>query len=161
MKRTLALFLVLFSLVVATSAGAKTPYLPASELSAEVQRDFEKILDLWRDGKYADLYERTIAGGRESKEHFAKKLADAPHKPVCCWEKMQEVKVTVKDDATAQVRAKLGFEGGGDTVFVTRTFKLHKEDGVWQLSRTDIFSLANGEKKKKGKHEKKSGKSYY
>lgn len=156
MRRTLALFLVLFSLFVATSAGAKTPYLPASELSAEVQRDFEKILDLWRDGNYGDLYERTFTGGGESKERFAKKLAAAPRRPVCCWEKLQEVKITIKDDASALVRAKLGFEGEGDTVFVTRTFKLRKEDGVWQLSQTDIFSLANGGKKKKGTHGKAS-----
>ena len=160
MKRAPALFLVLFTLFVATSAGAKTPYLSADELQSEVQRDFEKILDLWRDGRYADLYARTVAGGRESKERFAKKLADAPRKPVCCWEKMQEVKITVKDDATALVRAKLGFEGGGETEFVTRTFKLRKEEGVWQLSQADIFSLASAAKKKV-KHRKKAKKSDY
>ena len=114
----------------------------------EVLRDFEQILDLWRDGRYSDLYERTT-GGKEGKERFAKKLASAPRKPACCWEKMQEVRVSLKSDRAATVRAKLGFEGSvSGTEFVTKGIKLKREDNVWVISQADLFSLAELSKKK-------------
>jgi hypothetical protein len=146
MKRAVILILLLV-FCSGTLAWGKTPYKPLDELQGEVQADFEKLLDLWRDGRYVDLYERTDAG-REGKERFAKRLADAPRRPACCWEKLQEVKVTVKSGTTAQLKAKVGFEGGGNTEFVTRTFKLSKEEGVWRLPLTDLYSLANATKKK-------------
>ena len=114
----------------------------------EVVRDFEKILDLWRDGRYAELYERT-SGGKGGKEVFAKRLAAAPRKPACCWEKMQEVKVSLKSDRAATVRARLGFEGNvSGTDFVTRGIKLKREENSWVISQTELFALANLSKKK-------------
>ena len=143
----LALLLIAISALPAQArreVAAQTP--SAGEL--EVLRDFEKILDLWRDGRYADLYERTT-GGKEGKERFAKRLASATRKPACCWEKMQEVRVSLKSDRAATVRARLGFEGNvSGTDFVTKGIKLKREDNVWVISQTDLFSLANLAKKK-------------
>ena len=114
----------------------------------EVLRDFEKILDLWRDARYAELYERT-SGGKEGKERFAKRLALAPHKPACCWEKMQEARVSLKNDRAATVRAKLGFEGNvSGTEFVTKGIKLTRVENFWVISQSDLFALANLSKKK-------------
>jgi hypothetical protein len=114
----------------------------------EVLRDFEQILDLWRDGRYSELYERTT-GGKEGKERFAKKLASAPLKPACCWQKMQEVRVSLKSDRAATVHARLGFDGNvSGTEFVTKGVKLKREDNVWMISQSDIFSLAKLSKKR-------------
>jgi hypothetical protein len=114
----------------------------------EVLRDFEQILDLWRDGRYADLYERT-SGGKEGMERFAKKLASAPRKPACCWEKMQEARVSLKNDRAATVRARLGFEGSvPGTEFVTKGIKLKRENSFWVISQADLYSLADLSKKR-------------
>jgi hypothetical protein len=146
----LAVLLIILSAIPAQArrraASGQTPDTTSSE--QDVLRDFEKILDLWRDGRYGDLFERT-AGGKESKEQFAKRLTSAPRRPACCWEKMQEARVSLKSDRAATVRARLGFEGGvSGTEFVTKGIKLKKEDGLWIISQTDLFSLANLSKKR-------------
>ena len=69
------------------------------------------------------------------------------------------MRISVRNDSSATVRAKLGFEREAeDTDFITRSFKLQKEDGVWRISQSDIFSLA-GIGTKKGHHKKKAKKN--
>ncbi|KAF0221394.1 MAG: hypothetical protein FD174_532 [Geobacteraceae bacterium] len=153
--RKLALLLALIvSFCAVYPAQGKSPYMPEDELKAEARQGLEEILDLWREGKYADLYERT-SGGKQTKESFVAKLSDAVCKPACCWEKMQDVKVGIKGDSSAEIRAKLGFEGGKGTEFKTRSFRLVKEDGVWRIGQSDILSLAGSAKKKGGSKKKK------
>lgn len=109
----------------------------------EVLRDFEAILDLWRDGRYDELYRRT-SGGKDGKEKFANRLASAPRKPACCWEKIQEPKVSIKSRNSAVVQARLGFEGSvPGTEFVTRGIHLKKEAAGWSISQSDLYSLAD------------------
>ena len=127
----------------------KSPYLSDVALQAEARQGFEQILDLWRDGKFGELYERTISSGKETKERFVARLAGATLKPACCWEKMQDVRVSAKKENAVMVRAKVGLEGGGGTEYKTRSFKLVKEDGVWKISQSDILALSGGSKKKK------------
>jgi len=144
MRRFLSFILVL-SLLVAAPAVAEN----RGAAEAEVLHDFEQILDLWRDGKYAELFEHTTVGGKQSKESFVKALASAPRHPACCWEKMQDVRITVKSGRAAVVRAKLGFEGAVPGVeYVTKGVKLKREDGVWVISQADLFSLASLTKKR-------------
>jgi hypothetical protein len=158
MHKVLLLLTLMLSLVSASPAWSKTPYMSTEELQGEVQRGFEEILDLWHAGRFEELYERTIAGGKGSKEQFSRKLAAAGRRPSCCWEKLQDVRISVRNDSSATVRAKLGFEGEVGTEFVTRSFRLQKEDGVWRISQSDIFSLA-GTGTKKGHHKKKAKKN--
>jgi len=127
----------------------KSPYLSDVALQAEARQGFEQILDLWRDGKFGELYERTISSGKETKEHFVARLAGAPLKPACCWEKMQDVRVSARKENAVTLRAKVGLEGGGGTEYKTRSFKLVKEDGVWKISQSDLLSLSGASKKKK------------
>jgi len=127
----------------------KSPYLSDEALQAGARQGFEQILDLWRDGKFGELYERTISSGKETKERFVARLAGATLKPACCWEKMQDVRVSAKKENAVSVRAKVGLEGGGGTEYKTRSFKLVKEDGVWKISQSDLLSLSGASKKKK------------
>ena len=155
MRRTsrlalLPLLLILFSITCAhakSRVAASPPAKTATE--QEVLRDFERILDLWRDGNYDLLFERT-GDVREGKESFARKLASAPRRPACCWEKMQQATVSLTGERAALVRARLGFEGNvSGTEFVTRGIKLKKEQGVWTMSQSELFSLAEVSKKRK------------
>ena len=143
----LVLLLVILSFLPAQARNRVAPQsLSGSE--QEVLRDFERILDLWRDGRYAELFERT-SGGKESAEQFAKRLASAPRKPACCWEKLQNAQVSLKGERSAAVRARLGFEGNvSGTEFVTKSIKLKKEDGLWIVAQSDLYALANLAKKK-------------
>ena len=141
---TMALVAGLFSPV-----QAKTAYQPDEGVQAEARQGFEQILDLWRDGKYRDLYDRTTRSGKETRERFIARLADAPLKPACCWEKMQEVSIAVKKENAVSVRARIGLEGAVEKEYKTRSFKLVKEDGVWKISQADIQSLSGASKKKK------------
>lgn len=147
MPRMLLLLLPLFTLFTLTTIPAQArrqaQVRPSQVDEQEVLRDLEKILDLWRDGRYAELYERT-AGGREGKERFAKKLASAPRRPACCWEKLQEARVTLKGDRAATVHAKLGFEGAvAGTEYLTKSIKLKREESAWVISQADLLSLAD------------------
>ena len=151
MHRALLIALMLILVSIPPAQARRNTSAPAANLSGaqqEVLRDFEHILDLWREGKYTDLFERT-SGGKESAEQFANRLASAPRKPACCWEKMQGVQVSLQSERSATVRARLGFEGSvSGTEFVTKGIKLKKEDGLWIIAQSDLFSLANLAKKK-------------
>ena len=144
MRRTILLPLLLILLTL-------TPTDSRAQRDSEqkVLMEFEHILDLWREGKYAELYERTITSGKTSREQFIRRLSAAPRRPACCWEKMQEARVSFKGETSAVVRARLGFEGDvSGTEYVTKGIKLKKEDGVWMISKSDLFSLAKVSKKK-------------
>src|SRR5512137_2873804 len=145
---TMAITVALLASLVSSLQG-KDIYLPDAEMQGEVRKGFEHILDLWRDGKYEELFERTTGSGKVSRERFAARLADAHLKPACCWEKMQDVTVSAKHADAVTVRARIGLEGGMATEYKTRSFKLVKEGGVWKVSRSDILALSGDTKKKK------------
>lgn len=145
---TMALTVALLAALVSSLHG-KSLNLPGPELQGEARKGFEQILDLWRDGKYGELYDRTTGSGKESRERFAVRLADAPLKPACCWEKMQDVTVSAKHVDVVTIRARIGLEGGMGSEYKTRSFKLVREEGVWKVSRADILALSGDAKKKK------------
>lgn len=115
----------------------------------EAVRGFEEMLDLWRDGRFEELYNRTLISGKETKESFVSRMSSARLKPSCCWEKMQDVGVSVRNGSSVVIRAKLGLDAPGEMEYKTKSFKLHKEDGVWRIAASELLSLA--EAKKKGK----------
>ena len=64
-------------------------------------------------------------------------------KPACCWEKLQDVSTTFISQTRVDLSAKLGIEVEGvGTRFVTRTFSLVKDGGVWKIPEADVISLA-------------------
>ena len=116
-------------------------------VKAEAERGFAEIIELWHARKFDELYGKTLSSGKQTKKSFVGRLSVAPHRPACCWQQLQDVTVTVKNDGSVVVRAKIGLEGIGDTEYRTGSFKLRKEDGVWRISRSDILSLAGASKK--------------
>ena len=127
--------------------GRTTSWTGDEAVKAEAERGFAEILELWHARKFDELYGKTLSSGKQTKKGFAGRLSRAPHRPVCCWQQLQDVTVTVKNDHSVVVRAKIGLEGIGDTEYRTGSFKLHKEDGVWRISPSDILSLAGASKK--------------
>jgi hypothetical protein len=120
----------------------------APQLAWEVQRDFEQTLELWRDGRYEEVYLRS-RGEKDTREGLVRKLAEGERRPACCWEKLQNPEVTVKGESLAILHGTVGLEGGAATEFRTRQFRLTKEDGVWKVQRSDLLSLSGVKKAKK------------
>lgn len=142
----LLILIALFFAVPAAEAarrGAGSAGQSTTTGQAEVLGDFERILDLWRDGRYEELYLH-IYNGKDSKEKFVAKLSSAPRKPACCWEKIQEPRVSMKNANTAVVHAKLGFEASTPgTEFVTKGINLKRGYSGWSISQSDLYSLAD------------------
>jgi hypothetical protein len=149
MRKLTALLMVAMFVCVICPAQGMTPYQSDEELKTGARQGFEQILDLWRDGKYGEVYERTISSGKETKEHFISRLSSAPLRPACCWEKMQDVTISVKKENTVVVHARIGLEGGVAHEYKTRSFKLVNEDGIWKISQSEIINLSGATKKKK------------
>jgi hypothetical protein len=136
---TIALLFALFSF----PARAENPNAFQEQVKAEARRGFEEILDLWRGESYDALYYRLVHSSRSNFGAFADQMNHSGRKPACCWEKLQDVSVTYISRTQAGLSARLGIEVEGvGTRFVTRTFTLVKDGGVWKIPESDVISLA-------------------
>ncbi len=147
MKRPLILFtslLLLYSSATFASSPAEPPQ------SAQVRKDVEATLDLWREGRYDELYHRVIESGGHTREYFVSHLAAAPRKPSCCWEKLQEVRVTGDDERRATLHGKFGFDTGSGAEFMTKGVKLEKDGGIWKMKMSEVLALSGAGKKMRG-----------
>jgi hypothetical protein len=148
MKKIILLFALLVSFCLADTAPGKSLYQGEEELKVEAERGFGEILDLWHNGKYEELFDRTEGGGNVTREDFTDRLVHAPYHPACCWEKLRDVRVVLKNDDSARIRAKVGLEGQGRSFTSTRDYRLVREDGVWLIAMKDILNMSGGGKKK-------------
>lgn len=139
---------LLVSIALATgfiSAGswAAGPILGREQVEAEALHGFEEILDLWRRENFDELYYRLIPSSGSNIWKFVDLMNHSGRKPACCWENIQDVKLTYVDQMRVGITAKLGIEVEGvGTRFVTRSFFIVKQEGVWKLAEADIISLA-------------------
>lgn len=140
MKTRIFWLACLLMVMVAGSVAAET----GRETAAAAQQGFEEILDLWRAENYEELYTRLEHPPDKGWPYFAQRIVYASRLPACCWEKLQDVRVTVVDPDTVLINAKVGFEVEGiGTRFVVRNFTLRRRNGVWQLPLSLILDLAN------------------
>lgn len=144
--RIIPVFLMLLALLFTISPAF------AESVPSVFEQSVSDTLDLWRDGRFEQLFERLSHRGKTSREHFVARMRGASIRPACCWQKMENFKVLNEKRSEATVYVKVGLEGvpgTGDSC--TRDFKLSNEGGMWKMQLNDIFSLA-GLSAKKGKH---------
>jgi hypothetical protein len=153
MKRVFTIFAILLAMVLATPLWGGVDY-DEGDVKSVVTKEFERILDLWREGNYGELYAHTLVSGKDTKESFARKMSAARLKPSCCWEKMQDVSVMAKSPTSVVIRAKIGLDAPGEMEYKTKSFKLIKEFGEWRISRSDILALAEAKSPKKSRKPK-------
>ena len=143
----LALFLVLATAI---------PVFAAEPVSV-LEQSMSETLDLWREGRYEQLFERLAHRGRTSREVFVKKMRDTSIRPACCWQKMENFRVLNEKRTEATVYVKVGLEGTAvPSGSSTREFKLTHEEGIWKMQLADVFSIAGVTGKKTGHSSKKS-----
>ena len=120
----------------------------------QLEQDMSATLDLWRDGRYEQLFEHLAHRGRTSKEAFVKKMRETTVRPACCFQKMEGFKVLSEKRSQATIYAKIGLEGSPGAVdnSCTREFKLTYEEGVWKMQLSDIYALAGTKAKRKSSH---------
>lgn len=137
-----------------TLLGA-TMTVSASDSASVLEQSMSETLDLWREGRYEQLFEHLAHRGKISRESFVKKMHDTNIRPACCWQKMENFKVLGEKRTEATVYVKVGLEGTPRAAeSSTREFKLTNEGGAWKMQLSDIFSIA-GVSGKKGKHSSK------
>ncbi len=142
--KVVLLFLLFSLLSPVVFSGAETS-------PAELQQAVSDALDLWREGRYEQLFERLGHRGGTSREAFAKKMNGAAFRPACCFQKMENFRVLNEKRNQATVYVTVGLEGAaGSTERCTREFRMRFEDGVWKMRLNDLLAVA-GVSGKKGK----------
>jgi hypothetical protein len=122
------------------------------------QRGFEHILQLWKDQRFAELYEfGTFASQVDiSPEAFVRYMSYATRTLECCWLLLQRVESRVVAPDTVYVKARVGFKNKGFLVwrgqyrFLTRgfaeeetlTFALHWEEARWRIDLFRVLDLS-------------------
>ena len=142
-QSVLTAFVLLFSLILAA--------LPAMAESspAILEQSMSDTLDLWREGRYEQLFEHLAHRGRTSREQFVKKMRDTSIRPACCFQKLEKFKVLNEKRTEATVYAKVGLEGTPNTAeSSTREFKLTHEENIWKMQLNDIISISGASGKK-------------
>ncbi|MBI2355416.1 MAG: hypothetical protein HYV06_10420 [Deltaproteobacteria bacterium] len=147
MRLCIAIASLLLSVLFLSISPASAETAPSS-----LEQAMSDTLDLWRDGRYEQLYERLSHRGKTSREQFVSRMREASIRPACCWQKMENFKVLNEKRTEATVYVKVGLEGTPGTAdSCTRDFKLSHEGGTWKMQLNDIFSLA-GISGKKARH---------
>src|SRR5664279_1406088 len=109
-------------------------------------------LDMWREGRYEQLYEQLAHRGKKSREQFIKIMRDTSVRPVCCFQKLENFKVLNEKRTQATVYAKVGLEGTPNMAeSCTREFRLTHEEDTWKMQLADVLTLS-GAKAKKTRH---------
>jgi len=108
-------------------------------------------LDLWRERRYEQLFERLAHRGRTSKEQFVTKMLQTSIRPACCFQKLENFRVLNEKRTEATVYARIGLEGTPNAAdSATREFKLTHEEQIWKMQLADVLSIsgATGKQKK-------------
>ena len=116
----------------------------------EATEALKTIISLWKDGKFEELYEYGNRAKQTSisKESFVRRMQKKSWGLASSWEAIQNVEGDVVSPRSVYVRAKIGYKRktGGDTRFVTETFKMSLEGGRW---RTDLSKFLAGPRQRR------------
>jgi len=127
----------------------------AESSAAVLEQAMSDTLDLWREGRYEQLFEQLAHRGKTSREQFVKKMRDTQIRPACCFQKLENFKVLNEKRTEATVYARIGLEGTPNAAeSTTREFKLTHEENTWKMQLADITAIS-GATVKKSRHASK------
>ena len=122
------------------------------------QRSFEHILQLWKDQRFAELYEfGTFASQVDiSPEAFERYMSYATRTLQCCWLLLQNVESRIVAPDTVYVKARIGFKNKeflvlrGQHRFLARgfaeqetlTFAVRWEEARWRIDLFRVLDLS-------------------
>jgi hypothetical protein len=115
----------------------------AASSPGALEQAMSDTLDLWREGRYEQLYDHLAQRGKTSREQFVKKMQDTSIRPACCFQKLENFRVLNEKRTEATVYARVGLEGSANAAeSSTREFKMTHEENVWKMQLADVFSIA-------------------
>lgn len=147
-------------LLLLSGTGPATAY----ETDSPLEKSMSDTLDIWREGRYEQLFEQLAHRGKVSLETFVEKMSDSTIRPACCWRKMENFKVLNEKRTQATVYVKIGLDDTtSSSKSTTREFKMNYQEGVWKMQLADVFSIAEatGKKKKSPKHNSRNPAPYH
>lgn len=151
MKRLLVV-MVLFALVGMPLSGW------CDQRSDPREQALSDALDLWREGRFEQLYEQLSRRSGMTRESFVSQMRDLGSvRPSCCHQKLQDFRLISEKKTTAKVYARIGMDGT-TTISDSRSreYTLDHEEGRWKVRLSDIKSLAGlGKKKSRASQSKK------
>jgi hypothetical protein len=134
--------LLTFLLEPAAPAGAESS-------PAALEQSMSDALDLWREGRYEQLYEHLAHRGKTSREQFVRRMSGTTIRPACCFQKLGNFRVLNEKRTEATVYARVGLEGTPDAAeSSTREFKLTHEEHIWKMQLADVLALSGATAKK-------------
>ena len=106
------LFMVFGLADISAAKKAKQPVVDKDEIKRLSERDFDSIINLWRDEKYEELYEYGTLSShvRISKEGFIRGMRHKKFKLMCCGDAAREIDVIYKSPTVVYVKAKMGYK---------------------------------------------------
>jgi hypothetical protein len=148
-------------LLLAVLAGFVSFYSPvyADQRNDPREQTLSDTLDLWREGRFEQMYERLSHRTGLTREQFVNQMRDAGVRPSCCFQKLTEFRVINDKRTTSKVFARIGMEGAtAANESRSREFTLDHEEGIWKMRLADIKAMAGLTAKKS---RKASTKKYY
>lgn len=144
MSRLLVCVFIVISVCCATLATADQRNDPREQALSDA-------LDLWREGRFEQLYDVLSHRNGMTRERFASLLRDNQTKPACCYQKLNDFRLIIEKKSTAKVFARVGMDGGFGSGSNSRSkeFTLDHEAGQWRVRMSDIKALAGQGRKKK------------
>jgi hypothetical protein len=128
------------------------------QIAFAAQRGFEHVLHLWKDQRFAELYEfGTFASQVDiSPEAFARYMSYATRTLECCWLLFQHVESRVVAPDTVYVKGRVGFKNKEFLVFrgqhrflargfaeqETLTFAVRWEEARWRIDLFRVLALS-------------------
>lgn len=107
------------------------------------EQSLSDTLDLWREGRYEQLYETLSHRSALTRERFIKAMQDTDQRPACCFTKLRDFRLITENRTTAKVYARISMEGGpGTDGSKSREFTLDHEEGRWKVRLNDLKALA-------------------
>jgi len=159
-NRGLVVGVLVLSLCVSLTPG-KAQELTTDDLrriAFSAQRGFEHILQLWKDQRFAELYEfGTFASQVDlSPEAFERYMSYATRTLQCCWLMLQNVASRIVAPDTVYVKGRVGFKNKeflvlrGQHRFIARgfaeqetlTFAVRWEEPRWRIDLFRILALS-------------------
>jgi uncharacterized protein (UPF0335 family) len=130
--------------------GAKVPVavkekekIDRNRIEGDVIESVKRILSLWKDGRYNELYDQGDQKSRRgiSREDFEHRMRKKGIGLASSWEILRDIQVDIESATLAYATAKIGFrpKHGGQTIFRTETYRLSFEKGMWKVGLQKIL----------------------
>jgi len=137
---------LLFILIVFIPGLAVSGGLTSTErrrIESDATDSLKTIVDFWKNGKWEDLYDYGHRKSQTSisKESFVNRMKNKSYEWASSWETIKDIEAEVESHKLVYVKAKVGYKrkGGGDTKFLTETYRMIFEEERWRIDLSKIL----------------------